>query len=306
MDTLSAALSSARVGRAEACWVMQSGPWGIRYPAMAVSGFHVLVRGTAWLITSTGSPQPLQPGDVILAPSGAEHGLSHAPCELWQVPPAVLQAGTRDDHACDVAFLCGAYWLDHGELHHYLRALPDVMVVSPDYDRDTQLRSLIDLLGADVSEVRPGAAITRPALLDLLLTHVLRTWRAQNACVDGPDTHDPVIAAALHEIHTSPDRGWTVQRLGDAVGLSRTALTKRFTSAVGHPPMAYLTTWRMTCAARLLHDTDASLAAIARQVGYSTAFAFAAAFRREYGVPPGRFRSLDSAHAVADVERSAR
>lgn len=32
------------------------------------------------------------------------------------------------------------------------------------------------------------------------------------------------------------------------------------------------------------------LATIARQVGYSTEFAFGVAFRREYGISPGRFR----------------
>ncbi|MET0493521.1 MAG: hypothetical protein ABW000_10375, partial [Actinoplanes sp.] len=32
------------------------------------------------------------------------------------------------------------------------------------------------------------------------------------------------------------------------------------------------------------------LSAIAHEVGYTSEFAFAAAFRREYGVPPGRFR----------------
>jgi AraC-like DNA-binding protein len=300
VDTLSAALSTARVGRANACWVIQSGPWGMRHPSMPVSGFHILVRGAAWLITSTGSPRALRPGDVILSPSGAEHGLSHAPCRLEQLPPAVLQTGTRDDEACDAAFLCGAYWLDHGKVHHYLRTLPDVIVISPDYDRDTQLRSLVDMFGAAVCDASPGSAITRPALLDLLLTHVLRQWLEENRGVDRPDTCDPVIAAVLHQIHESPDRGWTVQQLGDTVGLSRTALTKRFTSVVGQPPMAYMTSWRLTCAARLLQDTDFPLSAIARQVSYSTAFAFGAAFRREYGISPGRFRDLE------DMARPAR
>ncbi|GAA3602478.1 hypothetical protein GCM10022223_17810 [Kineosporia mesophila] len=34
----------------------------------------------------------------------------------------------------------------------------------------------------------------------------------------------------------------------------------------------------------------APLASIARQVGYSSEYAFPAAFSREYGVAPGRFR----------------
>jgi AraC-like DNA-binding protein len=46
----------------------------------------------------------------------------------------------------------------------------------------------------------------------------------------------------------------------------------------------------MTVAARLLHDSDALLGAVARQVGYTSEFAFAHAFKREYGSAPGGFR----------------
>jgi AraC-like DNA-binding protein len=55
--------------------------------------------------------------------------------------------------------------------------------------------------------------------------------------------------------------------------------------------MAYLTDWRLSTGARLLRQTGTPLAGIARRVGYATEFGFAAAFRRRYGVPPGRFRA---------------
>jgi AraC-like DNA-binding protein len=54
--------------------------------------------------------------------------------------------------------------------------------------------------------------------------------------------------------------------------------------------VAYLTWWRLLIAARLLRDGDAPLAAIARQVGYSSGFAFANAFRRHYRMAPGQYR----------------
>jgi AraC-like DNA-binding protein len=87
-----------------------------------------------------------------------------------------------------------------------------------------------------------------------------------------------------------------VSQLSEHAGMSRAAFTRRFTSVVGRPPMAYLTAWRLNSAARLLRHSDAPLAAIARQVGYATEFAFAAAFRREYGLPPGRFRDAGRSH----------
>jgi AraC-like DNA-binding protein len=54
----------------------------------------------------------------------------------------------------------------------------------------------------------------------------------------------------------------------------------------------------MTGISRLLRETQAPLAVVARQVGYSSEFAFASAFRREFGIAPGRFRRRDqTAHA---------
>jgi AraC-like DNA-binding protein len=50
--------------------------------------------------------------------------------------------------------------------------------------------------------------------------------------------------------------------------------------------MAYLTEWRLCLAADLLRDTIQTIETIARQVGYVSAFAFTAAFRRRFGLSP--------------------
>ena len=98
------------------------------------------------------------------------------------------------------------------------------------------------------------------------------------------------MLAALDRIHAAPNHPWTVPDLSAIAGLSKTAFVNRFTTVAGQPPKRYLTEWRLSCAARLLRDTDAPLAAIARRVGYSTEFALSLAFRRDYGISPGRFR----------------
>ncbi|WP_234048043.1 AraC family transcriptional regulator [Streptomyces liliifuscus] len=295
-DILSEAIGSVRIGRAQACRVRESGSWGMRFPAFAGSGFHILLRGSGWLIPATGRPRALKAGDVVLTPFGAELGFSHAPGLLKDLPTAaaVVSEDRHSPDPADAEFLCGAYWLDHGQVHPYLRALPELLVVSPGHDRALQLRLLADLLAVDVSDTQPGSGATRPALLDLLLTHALRQWLEQNRDAERTEIDDPAIALALREIHSSLHKPWTVQQLGKSVGMSRTAFTKRFTAMVGKPPMTYLTGRRLSHGARLLRETKAPLATIARQVGYSTEFAFGAAFRREYGISPGRFRDLES------------
>lgn len=76
------------------------------------------------------------------------------------------------------------------------------------------------------------------------------------------------------------------------VGVSRATLAKRFAELVGETPLAYLTEWRMTLAADLLTDgSTMTISRIAREVGYSDAFAFSAAFKRVRGMSP-------SAHGI--------
>jgi AraC-like DNA-binding protein len=54
----------------------------------------------------------------------------------------------------------------------------------------------------------------------------------------------------------------------------------------------------MTLAGGLLRADDTPLRAVAHRVGYTSEFAFAKAFKREYGLAPGRYRAAhaDIAH----------
>jgi AraC-like DNA-binding protein len=84
---------------------------------------------------------------------------------------------------------------------------------------------------------------------------------------------------------------WTIADLADAVGISRSTLVERFTRFLGEPPMTYLTHWRLQLAVKSLERTSRGVADIAAAVGYESEAAFSRAFRREYGQPPGRYRS---------------
>jgi len=102
------------------------------------------------------------------------------------------------------------------------------------------------------------------------------------------DSFDLKILAELQA-----NGGLSNQEVADRVGLSRTVFAQRFTALVGRPPLAYLTWWRMTAAARLLRETDGPLSAVARRCGYASEFAFAKAFKRAYGSTPGQYRHHD-------------
>jgi AraC-like DNA-binding protein len=101
---------------------------------------------------------------------------------------------------------------------------------------------------------------------------------------------DPPVARVLALLHARPAESWTLELLAREVHLSRATLARRFTSAVGESPLSYLARWRMHLAAQRLKDTSDAVATIARDVGYTSEYAFSRAFSRHRGQPPGRYR----------------
>jgi AraC-like DNA-binding protein len=72
--------------------------------------------------------------------------------------------------------------------------------------------------------------------------------------------------------------------------LSRPAFARNFERSLGQAPMQYLTDWRMTLARDYLRTGELSLTQIASRTGYASPNAFAAAFRRHHGQPPGQWQ----------------
>ncbi len=114
---------------------------------------------------------------------------------------------------------------------------------------------------------------------------------------------DPRIARALEAIAARPAERWTVARLAKVAGLSRAAFARRFVAEVGAPPLRHVTATRMRLAAERLAANDASLAAIAAEVGYATEFALSRAFRRLVGEPPGVYRRRARASSFPSTTR---
>ncbi|MER8045142.1 AraC family transcriptional regulator [Streptomyces sp. NPDC094032] len=301
MDVLSDAIAAMRTGRPHSSRTVRFAPWGFRFPASRGAGFHVVLQGTAWLLPRDGAPPVrLCPGDVVLLPHGVGHGLADdpgtplvdavpAPDGSWPTLPDRGPVG-----AGETLLLCGSYQLSRARAHPLLSELPPYVHIPARVGAHPRLRAAVDLLGAELAEPQPGADTIVPALLDTLLLYLLRTWwlaeRADRSTGWSAALSDPAVAGALRALHDDPARPWTVEELGALGGLSRAAFARRFTTLVGRPPLAYLTWWRMTTAGRLLRTDDLPLRAVAQRSGYSSEFAFAKAFKREYGVAPGQYR----------------
>jgi AraC-like DNA-binding protein len=311
MDVLSDVIAVMRTGEPRSARVEWHAPWGQRYSPVPGAGFQVILQGSCWLIPAAGEPIALGVGDVVFFPHGGTHAVADSPStplgghacdpsdgarsgQRYASPPS---GRVREDGGASVTTvtLCGAYQLDPARAHPLLTDLPEIVYLPARLGHRPELRAAIDLLGSELEHRRPGADALVPALLDTLLVYILRAWFEEQSA-RGVATgwaaalRDPATAAALDSIHRDPAAPWTVQRLGIQAGLSRAVFARRFTALVGQPPLTYLTWWRMTIAARILRDSDAPLSIVAKQVGYGSEFAFAAAFKRKYGTPPGKYR----------------
>ena len=121
---------------------------------------------------------------------------------------------------------------------------------------------------------------------------MIRSWMAETTGGVWPGAlGDQVTATALRALHADPAAPWSNDRLAAEAGVSRPTLARRFTALVGHPPMSYLTWWRLILAATLLRDTPDTLATVAGRVGYGSPYALSHAFEREFGTTPGRYRA---------------
>ncbi|GGK82869.1 AraC family transcriptional regulator [Planomonospora parontospora subsp. parontospora] len=314
---LSDVIAIVRTGSPRAARVEWHAPWGQRFPsAPGAAGFQVILQGSCWLIPASGDPVELGTGDVVFFPHGHGYGLADTPSTPLAEPAcdpleetgllAAASVGRPRDGGVTVTTvtLCGGYRLDPDRAHPLLRHLPEVIHLPARLGERSELRAAVGLLGGEIATPGLGADTIVPALLDLLLLYGLRSWfdgRPAQEEMTGwaAALADPVVRAALDAVHGDPAHPWTVRELGARGGLSRAAFSRRFTALVGRPPLAYLTWWRMTTAARLLRESDAQLGEVAARVGYGSEFAFAGAFKRAYGTAPGRYRSR--ARAVPGV-----
>ncbi|MGI5412163.1 AraC family transcriptional regulator [Streptomyces chartreusis] len=307
MDALAGLLEGPRARGAFMIRACFEPPWSIRIEDRAPLTVMVMVRGEAWVLPDQGERMRLRPGDLAIARGpdpytcaddpgtepqalilpGAECSYPDGRSLNGSMDLGVRTWGDRPDGSA--VMLIGTY-LWEGEISgRLLKALPPLLSLTSDVWDCALTPYLMDEIVRD----EPGQEVVLDRLLDLLVIAALRAWFSRPQA-EAPAWYaalaDPVVGRVLRLVQDDPALPWTVASLAAKAGVSRAALARRFTELVGEPPMTYLTEWRMALAADALRDTDDTLDAIARRVGYGSAFALSSAFKRVYGVSPQEHR----------------
>jgi AraC-like DNA-binding protein len=330
MDPLSDVLSMLTVSSTLSSRFEARGRWGFRYPRYAshIKLGCVLTGRLRMQIESTADAA----ADVVSMAAGDFYLLTNGqPFMACSDPPGPLQDGvqaSRDHRGADgvmrfeghgagsetegdeasapmVTMATGRFTLDGEAGELLLRHLPPLIHLRASDPGTRPLAGLLDLMSWETAELRPGASIARTHLAALVLVQALRVYLANAPQPEGwlGAMADARIGQALSRMHGDIAQPWTVERLAHTAGMSRTAFAVRFKALTGSTPLEYLGGWRMTVARNALRHSDEGIARIAERIGYQSETAFSAAFKREIGESPGRFRTRARAQHPAHPPR---
>lgn len=275
-------------------------PFAVRLPNDArLIRFHCVLQGTCFVTVPDKDPVLLEAGDVVLVPEGRTQVLSSSPnmsgpvalddvLETYPVTDGVLSVGNGK---ADTRLLCGYLHIDQATTHPILSALPKVVLLK---SGDPYCGPALQLLQSEARLNAQGTSLILHRIVEIILIQTLRNAVDMDlgASTFAAALRDPKLAKCLAAIHADPQHHWTIDRLANHVGVSRSVLSQRFNATVGMGPISYLTQWRMIKAKRLLTANALSMAAIAEQCGYTSVPAFTRRFSATFGTGPSHWRKV--------------
>jgi AraC family transcriptional regulator, alkane utilization regulator len=299
-DAMSDVLALVRMHGEFVCVNEYSAPWSLSF-TRPIAQFHIVERGSAWIIVDGASPTRIGTGDLVILPLGDGHVLSSDPdLEPTPIEAAIAETAVREGTIYRMGgggeqthVVCGRFSFAGVLAPKLLAVLPPLLHIRGEAGRPLEwLRLTAHFLVEETRRPKPGSAVMVAHLLDLLFVQAVRVWGERSSTNLGWLTGltDAQIGRALSAMHEHPGHGWTVESLADFAGLSRAAFAARFTEAVGRPPLKYLASWRLDLAADHLLAGRSKIIEIATLVGYGSEAALNRAFKTQFGTTPAAFR----------------
>jgi AraC-like DNA-binding protein len=303
LDALSEVLRLAQLRASVTLDATGYEPWCVSVPASpTLSRAYLVIDGECHLKAADAAEVTLRSGDFVYLPGGEAH-LIGSPLEApatsvhsigrasvaGELAPARVGGRGRATRWIMISVECERHLAQP-----LLSALPKVTFV--DMSGAPPLEWLVDALSLALSSSDApylGASAMRSRLAEIVFVEALARFvrsvpRGGKGWVAG--LNDRYVGRVLALVHGRPEESWTVEKLGRQVRLSRSALAERFGDVMGEPIFAFLTRWRLLLAAESIIGTREPISAIARQAGYESAGAFAAAFKRRFARTPSQWR----------------
>ena len=269
------------------------GDVAIQFPKHSGIKCYAMLAGQCWLSVE-GVPDAvlLTAGDCFLLPRGLPFCLatdmSLEPVDFasfrstWQAEGAVSKSEGASRYIAGGHFtLTGS----HAEI--LLNALPPIVHLRKESDK-AAMRWSLERMREELRDPQPGGSLIAQQLAYMMLVQALRLHLAEGTGGVGWlfALADRQMSAAITCMHDDPGYAWTLQKLAQRAGMSRSVFALKFKETVGSTPMEYLTRWRMLLAGEKLRESGDPISSIAASLGYESDSAFGKAFRRIMGCSP--------------------
>jgi AraC-like DNA-binding protein len=291
-----------------------SAPWSVRATsARALAGhfapgaehvivYHFLTEGRASIRLENGQRIPLSAGDLVMIPHGDAHILENGPPTKTVDEAAVAEVLSqglklwRFGGGGEITrFVCGYMACEPRLSQIFLSGLPPVFKVNIRKDASGKwLENSIRFSVEEADAPRAGGEAMLAKLSEVLFIETLRAYISELPAMQTgwlAGARDAEVGKTLALMHREPARPWTLAELAKEVGISRSVLAERFRHYLGDTPMSYLQAWRLRLGAQMLLSTSYPVSQIAGEVGYESEAAFNRAFKRQFDIPPARFRT---------------
>ena len=272
--------------------------------------FHIVTNGSCVLERYCGETFKLEAGSILLLPQGASHvvrsasrgGSSGAPIRTEYNNAIRIKTNTRDES--DTEMICGRLRLDGAMYSLVTATLPKVIVLSIGrgglFER---MRMLVQAIDEELQAARPGAATIATELATALFVMMLRLHFEQSAASSGilRLLASSSSARAVTAMLRAPAHPWMLDELAAEAHVSRATLVRIFRREGDLPPLGFLSELRLGLARQRLGSTTGTLTQVAAAVGYDSESAFVRAFRKRYGISPGRLRARDEGQSRGET-----
>jgi AraC-like DNA-binding protein len=297
MDPLSEVLSLLKLRSYVSGGFDAGGDWSIAFGPHDGIKLYAVVSGECWLsVEGVPAAVRVRAGDCFLLPRGrpfrVASDLTLTPVDALTVYRSVRDGGITSYNGGGDFFSVGGYFaLSGNQAGVLLGMLPPIVHIREESDKAV-LCWCLDRMRQELREPQPGGFLVAQQLATMMLVQALRLHLAEE--LSGRvgwlfALADRQMATAISAMHANPAHRWTLQKLAEHAGMSRTTFALKFKETVGESPIDYLTRWRMLRAGDRLANSSDPIAVIAPSLGYESESAFSTAFKRVMGCSPRQY-----------------
>lgn len=311
MDALSMLLENVHLCDTKYYNLNVSGDWSYSVTRKDTILFYLVLSGSL-CINVGNSSRKAYTGDMIMIPNAYQHvcyALDHHGDGAEPLDETLRNATDhvvtikRHGESSSRLILIECHY-DKEMIRPLLSVLPSIL---PEHEDQPESRfEVLDvgvkLLTLESEYERMGKTAVINYWASIMMIECLRTYI--ESLPEATDSwlqamKDPYLAKALAVMHDAPNQNWTIHKLAEVAGMSRSSFAQRFRDTVGMPPLTYLIDYRLRLAARYLRLQQNSISRISELVGYASDSTFSQAFKRVYGVSPKAYRQQYQGRLIA-------